>query len=94
MIRYIALKFKGNSSMQKHWCVRTRWGQHKYRCKIKDIHTLSHLRNHEGKEPAKETEGAANKEAGKQEYGALDAEWKTHFTDRLIKIVKRYQQVK
>lgn len=51
--------------------MRTR-GQHKS-IHIKDI--LSHVRNHgEGRVSAKETEGAANKEVGKQEYAALDAE--------------------
>lgn len=95
MIGYTVLKFKWEflriDSMQKHWCVRTR-GQHKS-IHIKDI--LSHVRNHgEGRVSAKETEGAANKEVGKQEYAALDAEWKTHFTDRLIKIVKCYWQTK
>lgn len=61
----------------------------------KDIQALSHIRNHgEGEESAKETGAALNKEVVKQEYGALDAEWNTHFTDRLLRIVKCYWQVK
>lgn len=61
-----------------------------HRCKIKNIQGLSF--NYSIKRSwrregisQRQWKGAANKVAGKQEYGVLEAEWRTNFNGRLIK---------